>query len=226
MIQVVIIDAQDSERSHSELVLLTQSDFKIVGIGKDGYDALRLVEHFKPDILLLDINLSYIDGVKASSIVKKRFPHTAIIILTCLDNDIQALNALCCGVSGYLLKSTDMEKLAEAIRVVHKGGCHISPRIAAKIFPRVSQITRRESFLTRDLFSLINLTKIELHITCHVGMGLKNREIAEKLALKTGTVRNHITVILQKTALRNRTQLAVFAVQNGLAKEFPVIPGL
>jgi DNA-binding NarL/FixJ family response regulator len=222
MIQVVIIDAQDSERSHSESVLLTQSDFKIVGKGKDGYDAIRLVENYKPDILLLDINLSYIDGVKAASVLKKRFPRTAIIILTWLDNDIHALNALCNGVSGYLLKSTDMKKLVEAIRVVHEGGCHISPHIAAKIFPHVSQITQKKRSLMQDLFFPVNLTKTELQIICLVGEGLENHEIAEKMTLKTGTIRNYITVILQKTSLRNRTQLAVFAAQNGLIKESPV----
>ncbi|MDR2738706.1 MAG: response regulator transcription factor [Treponema sp.] len=223
MIQVVIIDAQDSERSQSESVLLTQSDFKIVGIGKDGYDALRLVENCKPDILLLDINLSYIDGVKAASILKRRFPRMAIIILTWLDNDTYALNALCNGVSGYLLKSTDMKKLVEAIRDVYEGGCHISPHVAAKIFPRVSsQIAQQASPSVQDLFSPVNLTKKELQITCLVGKGLSNQEIAEKMALKIGTIRNHITVILQKTSLRNRTQLAVFAVQNGFTKESPV----
>jgi DNA-binding NarL/FixJ family response regulator len=224
MIQVVIIDAQDSERSHSESILLTQSDFKIVGTGKDGYDAIRLVENFKPDIALLDINLSYIDGVKAAAILKKRFPHTAIIILTYSDNDIYAFKALCNGVSGYLLKSRDMKKLVEVIRVVHEGGCHISPHIAAKIFPLVSQIAQRESPLTRDLFSSVNLTKMELQIVCLVGEGLKNHEIAEKMTLKPGTIRNHITVILQKTALRNRTQLAVLAAQYGLIKESPAEP--
>jgi DNA-binding NarL/FixJ family response regulator len=226
MIQVVIIDAQDSERNHSELVLLTQSDFKIVGTGKDGYDALRLVENFKPDILLLDINLSYIDGVNASSILKKRFPHMAIIILTCLENDAYAFNALCNGVSGYLLKSRDMKKLVEVIRVVHEDGCHVlSPHIAAKIFPRVSQAARKESPVTQDLFSPVNLTRTELQITCFVGEGLENHEIAEKMTLKTGTIRNHITVILQKTSRRNRTQLAVFAAQNGLIKESPASSG-
>jgi DNA-binding NarL/FixJ family response regulator len=224
MIQVVIIDAHDSERSHSESVLLSQSDFKIVGIGKNGYDALMLVKNFKPDILLLDINLSYIDGVNAASILKRRFPHMAIIILTWSDNDIHAINALCNGVSGYLLKGTDMKKLAEVIRVVHMGGCHISPHIAAKIFPRVSQITQRKSPLMRDQVSPVNLTKKELQITRLVGKGLSNQEIAKKMARKIGTIRNCITVILQKTSLRNRTQLAVFAVQYGLTKESPVTP--
>ncbi|MDR2079067.1 MAG: response regulator transcription factor [Treponema sp.] len=220
MIQFVIIDAQDSERSYLESVLLTQNDFKIVGIGKDGYEALRLVEDFRPDILLLDINLPYIDGVKAAAILKKRFPRMAIIILTWSDNDTHAFNALCNGVSGYLLKSTDMEKLVEAIRDIHEGGCYISSHIAAKIVLRVSsQIAQKKSPSGQDLVSPVNLTKKELQITCLTGKGLSNQEIAEKMTLKIGTIRNHITVILQKTSLRNRTQLAVFAVQNGLIKE-------
>jgi DNA-binding NarL/FixJ family response regulator len=225
MIQVVIIDAQDSDRRYSELVLLTQSDFRIVGKGKDGCDAIRLVENCRPDVLLLDINLAYLNGVKTASMLKKRFPHTAIIILTCLDSDTHALNALYSGVAGYLLKSTDMNKLAEVIRVVHQGGCHISPHIAAKILPRMLQAAQGKSPLKQSLSSLVNLTKQELQITCLVGEGLENQEIAEKMTLKEGTIRNHITIILQKTSLRNRTQLAVFAVQNGLIKESPITPG-
>jgi DNA-binding NarL/FixJ family response regulator len=216
MIRVVIVDSQDSDRNDSALVLSAQSDFEIVGMGKDGYEAIKLVDDFRPDIILLDINLSYIDGINAASIVKRRFPHTAVIILTCLDDDASALDAVCSGVSGYLLKNRDMENLPDLIRVVHEGGCFISPQVAAKILPEVSRIARGDQPSVHNLPA--NLSKTELEIIHHVSRGLENHEIAEKLYLTMGTVRNHITMILQKTALRNRTQLAVFAVRNGLLR--------
>ncbi|WP_010263493.1 response regulator [Treponema primitia] len=229
MIRIVIIDGQDSDRSKAEVVLSAQNDFQIVGVGKDGYDAITLVEICKPDIVLLDIDLPDLNGVKVASILKCRFPNTSIIIFTYLNDDKYALNAICNGVSGYLLKNTDMEKLAEIIRVINDGGCHISPYVAAKVFPHVSRLARKEYPQLATQFPAqppdtqfpANLSRQELQITNYVGLGLENQEIAKKLFLKIGTIRNHITVILQKTSLRNRTQLAVFAVQNGLTKELP-----
>jgi DNA-binding NarL/FixJ family response regulator len=224
MIRIVIIDGQDADRCNAESVLSGHRDLEVVGTGKDGYDALRLVEVYRPDILLLDINLPYINGVKAASVLKCRFPPMAAIILTRLDDDTQALNAIGNGVSGYLLKGRDMERLAAVIRVVHEGGCHLSPSIAARIFPKVSRIAQGEHLIRPGRHFPGNLSRTDLQIIYHVSWGLENQEIAEKLCLKIGTVRNHITVILQKTALRNRVQLAVFAVQNGLTQESPETP--
>ncbi|MFP3041275.1 response regulator transcription factor [Treponema primitia] len=221
MVRIVIIDGEDSDISKVEVVLSAQNDFKIVGKGKDGYDALTLVEICKPDILLLEVDLPDISGVKVISLLKCRFPKTSIIIFTYLNDDKYALNAICSGVSGYLLKNSDMEKLVEIIRVVNEGGCLISPHVAAKVFPHVSRLVRKEYPQPLETHFPVNLSKQELLITNYVGLGLKNREIAKKLCLKIGTVRNHISVILQKTSLRNRTQLAVFAVKNGLTKELP-----
>jgi DNA-binding NarL/FixJ family response regulator len=219
MIRIVIIDGQDSDRHNTELLLSTQDDFTVVGRGKDGYDALKLTEMHKPEILLLDANLSYIDGAHIASILKYRFPHTSTIILTNMDDDTNALNAIGNGVSGYLLKNNDMAELAVVIRVVHAGGGCLSPSIAARLFSKVSRITRGERMAPPSPHFPVNLTRTELQIIQYVGQGLENQEIAEKLSLKIGTVRNYVTVILQKTALRNRVQLAVFAIQNGITQE-------
>jgi DNA-binding NarL/FixJ family response regulator len=224
MIRVVIIDGQDQDRNNTALVLSAQSDLAVVGVGKDGYDALKFVGLHTPDILLMDAALSGIDIIKADSLLRRRSPHTAVIILTNLDDDLNALDALCTGVSGYLLKAKDMQRLAAVIRVVFTGGCYLSPYIAARVFPMVSRIAHGESPVTPDPYFPNNMSRTELQIIHHVGGGLENQEIAEKLCLKTGTIRNYVTEILQKTSLRNRVQLAVFAEQNGLIQSFPNTP--
>jgi DNA-binding NarL/FixJ family response regulator len=214
MIRVVIVDGQDSDRDSTKKTLSAQRDFDIVATGKDGYDAIRLADSHKPDMLLLDINLSYLDGVKTASILSHRYPRMTVIILTRLDDTRHIQNAINNGVSGYLLKNRGMEKLADVIRVIHGNGCLVFPRSAAGF-------VRRESLLKADRHFPFKLSRIELQIIRHIGTGLENQEIAEKMRLKMGTIRNHISVILQKTTLRNRTQLAIFAVQHGLAKEVP-----
>jgi DNA-binding NarL/FixJ family response regulator len=215
MIRIVIIDGQDSDRKDTEQILSAQGDFEVVGTGKDGCEAIRLVDSYKPDMLLLDINLSYLDGIKISSILNSRHPRTAVIILTRLDDEGHIRNALTNGVSGYLLKDKDMEKLAELIRLLHSNSWLIFPRAAAGFVQGEAQQKADRQFPG-------NLSGLELQIIRHLGEGLEYQEIAEKMRLKMGTIRNHISVILRKTALRNRTQLALFAVQNGFAKKAPV----
>jgi DNA-binding NarL/FixJ family response regulator len=214
MIRIVIVDGQDSDRNDTEQLLSAQGDFEVVGTGKDGYEAIRLVDFHRPDMLLLDINLSFLDGIKISSILNSRHPRMAVIILTRLDDERHMRNAMTNGVSGYLLKNKNMEKLADLIRMVHSSGFLIFPRAAAGF-------VRGEPRLKADGQFPVNLSRLELQIIRHIGEGLKNQEIAEKMRLKRGTIRNRISVILRKTALRNRTELALFAVQNGLAKEAP-----
>jgi DNA-binding NarL/FixJ family response regulator len=217
MIRTVIVDGKDSDRDDTKKTLLAQGDFDIVATGKDGYEAIRLVDACKPDMLLLDIKLTYLDGVKAASLLNQRYPRLTTIILTSLDDTPHIKKAMYSGIPGYLLKNRDMEKLAELIRAIHVSGCLIYPRIDTGLAPRSNE-DRQFSF---------TLTKIELQIIRHIGTGMENQEIAEIMCLKRGTIRNHISVILQKTTLRNRTQLAIFAVQNGLAQKTPALkPGV
>jgi DNA-binding NarL/FixJ family response regulator len=212
MIRIVIVDGKDSDREDTEKILSAERDFKVVATGRDGYEAIRLVDAHKPDMLLLDINLSYLDGVKIASILGSLHPGMMVIILTRLDDAQHMRNALSSGVSGYLLKNKDMEKLADAIRVIHDNNCLIFPRAAWGL-------PREEPRLKDDLQFLLNLSRLEIQIIRYIGRGMDNQEIAERTNLKIGTIRNHISVILQKTTLRDRTQLAIFAVQNGLEKE-------
>jgi DNA-binding NarL/FixJ family response regulator len=220
MIKIGIVDDQDMVRDSLKILLSTQEDFEVVGIGSDGYEALKLVDTMHPDVLLLDIRMPIMDGVEATSILKVRSPQTSIIILTTFDDDEYVLNAIRNGASGYLLKSAAMDELAKAIRTVYEGGSLMTPEIATKAFRMFSEIAKNnEKSRNNNKASLefpINLNKTELEIISQIGKGLSNKEIAKVLDLKEGTVRNYISDILQKTGLRDRTQVAIFAVRHNL----------
>lgn len=220
MIRIGIVDDQDMVRDSLKILLSTQEDFEVVGIGKDGYEALKLVNTMHPDVLLLDIRMPIMDGVEATAVLKARSPQTAIIILTTFDDDEYVLNAIRNGASGYLLKSAAMDELAKAIRTVYGGGSLMTPEIATKAFRMFSEIVKsNEKSRYNNKTSLdfpVNLNKTEMEIISQIGKGLSNKELAMALELKEGTVRNYISDILQKTGLRDRTQIAIFAVRHNM----------
>jgi DNA-binding NarL/FixJ family response regulator len=226
MIKIVLIDGQERYRNSMKKLLSAQRDFEISGVGKDEYEAITLVGSLKPDILLIDINLQFIEGAKVIPILKTRSPATAIIILTSLDSDECVLSAISSGASGYLLKGPEIDNIAEKIRTVYNGGSLMTPEITTKVFRMFSEFAKnRDGLLNGDPIPEIirsfpsNISKIEFQIIGFIGRGLSNREIAQRLCLQEGTIRNYISLILQKTALRNRTQIAIFAIRNGLAPQ-------
>jgi DNA-binding NarL/FixJ family response regulator len=232
MIKIVIVDGQDVYLNDLRLILSTYNDFKIIGIGKDGYEAIKLSVDLQPDIILMDIHLPLIDGIKVASILKYRSPVTSVIIMTNFSNKEYVQQAIFSGVAGYLLKETDRDYLAMVIRAVYSGDCFLSPKIITEIFRHMSAVNYKSplSILKKNKVQLINVSDIEILIVSYIGQGLSNKDIAEKLKLKEGTVRNHISSILQKTKLRDRTQIAIHAITQGFttheeqAGEKPVEP--
>jgi DNA-binding NarL/FixJ family response regulator len=222
MVRIIIVDSREDYRKELYGVLNCQEDFEIIGLGKDGYEAVRLVDLNKPDVILLDIDLPYADGVKTASLVKARSPSTAIVIFSDVDDYRYISSAFRAGISCYLSKKTTPDFLVHSIRTVYCGGSLIAPEFAAGARRAFSALaheyipayknnsSRQKSHLPQ------NVSHTELRVMGCVGKGLTNREIAEQLKLREGTVRNYISAVLQKTGLRDRTQLAIFSIEHGL----------
>ena len=211
MVKVLIADDQELIRQSLKIVLGTDSEIEITDSVGDGTDVLKSLEKNVPDVILMDVRMPKMDGTVCTKEVKKKYPDVKIIILTTFDDDDFIYSALKYGASGYILKGISMEGLKQAIMTVHRGGSMINPDIATKVVRLFSQMAQSDFAIEVD-----ELTKSEKIIIQRVGQGLSNKEIAGKLYLSEGTVRNNISRILSKLGLRDRTQLAIWAVQTGI----------
>lgn len=216
MIHVMIADDQELIRESLGIVLGQNSDMQVTGLAKDGQELLGLVEKDVPDVILMDIRMPVIDGVQATKAVKERHPEVKVIVLTTFDDDEYVYGALRNGASGYLLKGVSMQELAAAIRKVTSGGAIMTPEVTAKVVKFFSQMAQGSFAAAPEAPGADELTRTERNIANLVGHGLSNKEIADKLALSGGTVRNGLSSALGKLGLRDRTQLALWAVQTGL----------
>lgn len=222
MIKIIIADDQEIIRESLKIILSIHDDIKIVGTAQDGYEVLDLLERNEVDIILMDIRMPRMDGVYCTKVVKEKYPKIKIVILTTFNDDEYIFSALKYGASGYLLKDVSMDDLYKDILIVHNGGALINPDIATKVFNMFSRMTKQNNFtINVDEHYLEEITKPEWKVIQQVGCGLSNKEIAQKLFLSEGTVRNYISSVLSKLNLRDRTQLAIWAVQTGqIAKDF------
>ena len=216
MVKVLIADDQELIRQSLKIVLGTDSEIEITDSVGDGTDGLKSLEKNVPDVILMDVRMPKMDGTVCTKEVKKKYPDVKIIILTTFDDDDFIYSALKYGASGYILKGISMEGLKQAIMTVHRGGSMINPDIATKVVRLFSQMAQSDFAIEVDEKGSDELTKSEKIIIQRVGQGLSNKEIAGKLYLSEGTVRNNISRILSKLGLRDRTQLAIWAVQTGI----------
>lgn len=212
---VILADDQLMIRESLKIVLESEPDITVAGTAQDGVQALALLEKHNVDVAVLDIRMPKMDCVLCTREIKKRFPDVKVIILTTFDDDDFVYSALRYGASGYLLKGLDTRELVKAIRTVHQGGAMINPDVAHKVvdmFSRVSQTTGIEVEPEQEAA----LSDTERAIIREVGKGKSNREISKTLFLSEGTVRNYLSGILSKLDLRDRTQLAIWAVQSAM----------
>ena len=190
-------------------------DINVVSTACDGFEVLEKVKENKPDVILMDIRMPKMDGVYCTKMIKEQYPQIKIIILTTFDDDEFVFSALKYGASGYLLKGVSMEELYKSIRTVVNGGAMINPDIATKVFKLFSQMAISNYAIQVDRKNVDSISKAEWKVIQQVGYGFSNKEIAKNLFLSEGTVRNYLSVILSKLELRDRTQLAIWAVQTG-----------
>ena len=215
MIKVLIADDQELIRESLKIVLNTHEDIQVIDTAGDGFAVLDSIKRNMPDVILMDIIMPRMDGVYCTKTVKELYPDIKIIILTTFDDDEFVFSALKFGASGYLLKGVSMEGLYQAIKTVISGGAMINPDIATKVFRLFSKMANTNYAISVNDNNVNNLSNAEWKVIQQVGFGLSNKEIAQKLYLSEGTVRNYLSSILSKLELRDRTQLAIWAVQTG-----------
>lgn len=209
MIKVLLVDDQSLIRQGLRALLELEQDLEIVGEAENGENALDLVAELQPDVVLLDIRMPIMDGVAATKEIQKRFPGIKVLVLTTFDDDEYVTAALQNGAMGYLLKDTPSEELAVAIRAVHKGYTQLGPGIVRKLLTQFPGTTPTQSPPAPP--SLAELTPREKEVLRLIATGASNREIAQELYISEGTVKNHVTNILNRLNLRDRTQAAIFA---------------
>lgn len=215
MIKILIADDQELIRHSLSIILGNEPDFEVTDMVANGVEVVRSVRKNKPDVILMDIRMPEMDGVVCTQIIKENYPSIKIIILTTFDDDEYVFNALKNGASGYLLKGVSMKELAEAVRKVYEGTAMINGDITSKVVKLFSKMAKSNISISVDESQSRDLKETEWRIIALVGSGLSNKEIALKMNLSEGTIRNSLSVILSKLDLRDRTQLAIWAVQTG-----------
>lgn len=206
MIRLLIVDDQHLIRQGLRTLLEMEPDIQVVGEADTGETAVQQTATLHPDVVLMDIRMPEMDGVAATEIICRQNPAAKVIVLTTFDDDDYVTAALRQGAVGYLLKDTPSETLADAIRAAHQGYTQLSPGILTKLTAHLSAPATPP-----PPPELQHLTPREREVLKLIATGANNREIAETLYLSEGTVKNHVTNLLARLNLRDRTQAALFA---------------
>ncbi|MEW5829649.1 MAG: response regulator transcription factor [Chloroflexota bacterium] len=211
-ISIIIVDDHEVVRNGIRAYLETQSVFNVVGEAASGKDAIALVSELIPDVVLMDLIMPGMDGIETTRRIKKISPRTQVVVLTSYHEDIHIFPALKAGATSYILKDMKMEKLVEALNRAVQGEVTLHPRVAS----RVLQNIRGEYADEPQLFT--ELTERELDVLKLIANGLTNSQIAENLTISENTVKGHVSNILSKLHLMDRTQAAVYAWQKGIVQ--------
>lgn len=217
MINILIADDQELMRQSLKIMLSSQPNFTVTDTVSNGREVLESIKKNKPDIILMDIRMPEMDGVVCTQKVKEFMPDIKVIILTTFDDDEFVFNAIKFGASGYLLKGTSLKDLTSAINKVYNGKSIMNDEITGKVFRMFSQMAQTNQTIRVGEQLTGKLRESEWKIIDCVGRGMSNKEIAQKLHLSEGTIRNSLSVILSKLGLKNRTQLGIWAVQTDTA---------
>jgi DNA-binding NarL/FixJ family response regulator len=217
-IKILLVDDQPLFREGLRTLLSVHSDFKLVGEAGNGDEAIRLARSLAPSVVLMDLQMPVLDGVAATRRLHEEQPDCRVIVLTTFDDDEMVFDGLRAGAVGYLLKDAPSEKLAEAIRVAARGETFLQPSVAAKVVAEFSRLSRKTVGARDSSIQSLNgpLSERELEILRLIARGASNREIAGALFLAEGTIKNHVTNILGKLEVRDRTQAALKARDSGL----------
>ncbi|HOO73957.1 MAG TPA: response regulator transcription factor [Tepiditoga sp.] len=210
MIKVMIVDDQALIREGISMLLSFSEDIKIISEASNGREAIEKIEKEKPDVVLMDIRMPVMDGVEATEKIKKMHPEVKVIILTTFKEDEYIFYALKNGANGYILKDVKSEEIIKAIRAVYTGNVLLQSEIANKVVDILNNFQTKSEKEIEIKGPYEALTHRESEIALLVVEGKSNKEIAEKLFITEGTVKNHISNVLSKLQVRDRTQLVLY----------------
>jgi len=215
-IKVLVVDDQRLVREGIASLLDIQDGIEVVGLAIDGRQALVRAIELQPDVILMDVRMPELDGIAATSEIRRKLPDCQILMLTTFDDEEYIVKSLRAGASGYLLKDIPAADLAQAVRLTYAGIYQLSPTVAGKLVVQLSKAdvsNRDDSKATR---LQVDLTEREMDVLRLLATGATNREIATELCISEGTVKNHVSNILGRLGLRDRLQAALFAHDQGL----------
>ena len=207
MIQLLLVDDQELVCQGLRAMLNLESNIEVVGVANNGQVAIQQVEALQPDVVLMDIRMPIMDGREATRIICQRFPETKVLVVSTFDEDDYITHAIKAGAKGYLLKDMPVEELAQAIRLVDRGYTQMGPGLMEKMLE--GMVDKKSEAEEQPEFA--ELTPREVEVLNLIGTGCTNREIAQQLYIAEGTVKSHVTHILNRLNLRNRSQIAIYA---------------
>jgi len=221
-IRVLIVDDHAVVRQGLRTFLELQDDpstlpIEVVGEATNGVEAVKLARNLRPDVILLDLVMPEMDGIEATPKIIEDSPHSRVIILTSFGEEDKVFPAIRAGAQGYLLKDIAPNDLVRAVRAAYLGQVQLHPEVARKLMSAV--VAKEEPPARRVPGSLEELTERELEVLCLIAEGLNNREIAERLVISDKTVKTHVSSILGKLHLEDRTQAAIYALRHGLTPD-------
>jgi DNA-binding NarL/FixJ family response regulator len=218
-VRIIVADDHQVVRAGFAALLDTQPDFTVVGTACDGAEAVRLGRELRPDVVLMDVRMPGVDGIEATRQLAAGQPDgPRVLILTTFDLDDYVYDALRAGASGFLLKDVTAERLFDAVRVVAAGEALLAPAVTRRLISEFARL--RPSAALRPIIALATLTPRETEVLTLVAEGLSNQQIGARLVVAEETVKTHVSRVLRKLGLRDRTQAVIAAYESGL-----VVPG-
>jgi DNA-binding NarL/FixJ family response regulator len=212
VIRVLVCDDQRIVCEGLEAILNSDPDIEVVGIAYDGTEALEKMAEIAPDVVLMDLKMPGMNGIQATRRINEAYPEAKVLVLTTYGADEWVFDAIRSGAAGYLLKGTPRATLISAVKGTAEGDTYVDPAVAGKLFSQIAQ----QSTPLPDTTIADSLSQRELEVLRLLARGLGNAEIAQRLFLSEGTVRNYVSAILAKLEVSDRTQAAVLALRHGL----------
>ena len=212
--KVLICDDQALIRDSLELLLKLEKDIEVVGHAQEGAEAVEQTERRQPDLVLMDLKMPGVNGIEATRQIRARWPHIKVLVLTTYDDDEWVFDAIRAGAAGYVLKDTPRADVIKAVRGTAEGKSFVDPAVAGKLLSHVAGQQAQPATQITD-----KLTGREVDVLRLLARGFANAEIAAQLHLSEGTVRNHVSAILSKLEVMDRTQAAVLALRHGLGRD-------